>query len=452
MKMVAFAPVFLAMALGAAVLAETNRTDHTNRPGTPTKSSLAIDGLSIVGLNVIDYCAYAGLGEDNGGMDPGETASYMPILKNDLAYPITNVNAVLVSNFPEAIVLQDVATYPDIQPGETAGPNQPFLIQWNEHIEEHSPLITVRIVSNEGTWDTAGWLGGCQHFTLPLRREFEVWPLSGWSFHGDMGLGGWKSNSVWGNVNNTGGEGLCAEGQAAPSAAGSGHELWSPVLDFGSGVDWWVMHYRCNFQGAAGGGIAYVDLSTDAGISWITISMETVDDPAGGHDVNLWVPLQDITHNALVRFRLFGGTQGANWQIDNLYFLWAIGPAGPTPGTCVPCTSPPPPPPCDTPADAQLISPQDGITGLGTEVMLSWDPADHADAYEVFVGPRMGEFTLMGTTTDTSFLLLGLAEGTRYEWMISAVNECDFNHSRVWAFTTAGGEDDGGHVRPVSPP
>ena len=104
------------------------------------------------------------------------------------------------------------------------------------------------------------------------------------------------------------------------------------------------------------------------------------------------------------------------------------------------------------PDDAELNSPHDGASGVGIEVPLIWSPGDFADYYEVYAGPKMGEFTLMGTTADTSFLLTDLAEDTTYEWMISAVNECGFNHSRVWSFTTAGADNQGGHTRPVSPP
>lgn len=444
MKRLVFIPAL--MALGAAVPGETTHPNPGNPPVQAIQTEYALDEINVINAYRVDYCAYGGTGEDNGGVDPGEKAALALSLKNNMAYPITNVTATLIANFPEAIVLQGFAAYHNIPAGGTADPSEPFWIQMDSYHDGNHPLFWMFVESSEGSWEIPTDTG-CAWYAWPLRREFEVWPLNGWSIHGDPDYGSWKSNGDWGHSNETGGKGLCAEGVAAPNEGNSNQELWSHIMNFRH-LPGGVLHYRCNFQGATGGGLAYIELSSDAGASWSTIGMESADDGPIGHIKELPVAISERTAQTIIRFRLLSGAQGSSWQIDELYFYWG-GPQGPPWSICVPCL---PPPSCDTPGDAQLLSPQDGITGVGAEILLAWNPADFADYYEVYAGPQMGQFTLLGTTSGTSFILTGLAEATRYEWMISAINECGFNYSAVRSFTTAGGESEAGHDRPVSPP
>jgi hypothetical protein len=453
MKWRVFIPTVVALAIGIPVPGETAGPIGSLASDAPIRADFVSEGVTIENRYAVDYCASSSVGEDNGVFDPGETLTVWFWLRNDTGSPLSKVSVTLSSLSPTLIVHSVAIRYPDLPSGEVGVSSKPFIVTiYSERVAEPCALL---VSAAEGSWEIPHSFRACGFFSSPLRKEFEIWPIRDWQYYGNPNYGGWKSNEEWGHPNTTGGTpyntsyGQCAEGVAWPSGSSLWQELRTRPVGFIGMEGTWVIRYNSKFTGAFGGGIAQVEMSQDGGFSWSVIGTKSDDDPADGLYTRHEFEVEWGSDVIFFRFRLSSGSHGASWQIDALTVWMVGGPAGPLPEMCVPCSAPPP---CDTPADAQLISPQDGITGLGTEVMLSWDPADHADAYEVFVGPRMGELTLMGTTTDTSFLLFVLAEGTRYEWMISAVNECDFNHSRVWAFTTAGGEDDGGHVRPVSPP
>lgn len=425
----------------------------------PEEAQTTFNGLSVVEYYQVDYCSGSSIGEDNGYLDPGETGSLIYTLQNDFPFSLTEVRATIISLSQNAIVLHDKVDFPDIPAGGMAASKEPFWVQclFYDYVGQ-DPQFSLHVEATQGSWDIPAYAFGCGWFGEPLRKTFEVWPLRDWKTIGDPNLGGWKSNEDWGHPNLTGGNsyGLCAEGISMPNESGTWQELRSRIVYcFGSMP--WILWYQSNFQGQAGGGMGYVEMSTNEGSTWTIIGVKSTDDPPGGYYTVHYVPLPANVSEVIFRFRLYSGTEGADWQIDGLATWFLGGPQGPPPDVCVPCT-------CNTPDQPQLSAPHNGALGLGNNVLLRWDRADGAQSYEVYLGSEGGELALQGTTANTSFRLTGLAPGTRYDWMISAVNDCGSAESRVWSFATASGEDedddedeDGdedeeGHGRPVTPP
>jgi|GEM_PF-1147931 len=94
--------------------------------------------------------------------------------------------------------------------------------------------------------------------------------------------------------------------------------------------------------------------------------------------------------------------------------------------------------PCTAPSAPGLVSPSNGATAVAVPLTLAWSAAENATSYEIWLGTQAGNLTLVGTTPGLSFTVGGLADGTTYFWLISAVDACGVAHSPQWSFTTAG--------------
>jgi hypothetical protein len=93
---------------------------------------------------------------------------------------------------------------------------------------------------------------------------------------------------------------------------------------------------------------------------------------------------------------------------------------------------------CIPPEAPHLQSPPCGAAGVPESVTLSWYAAANAVFYEVWLGLDPGHLVLLGTTTELSWAVADLLEGTEYCWLITAVNDCGTAHSETCCFTLAG--------------
>ena len=84
-----------------------------------------------------------------------------------------------------------------------------------------------------------------------------------------------------------------------------------------------------------------------------------------------------------------------------------------------------------TPTAPGAPSPTNGSTGTSTNITLSWNAAANASYYEVRFGTSEPNYTY-----NNSYPLPPLDINTTYYWQVIARNDCGFNYSDIWNFTT----------------
>lgn len=95
---------------------------------------------------------------------------------------------------------------------------------------------------------------------------------------------------------------------------------------------------------------------------------------------------------------------------------------------------PPDPPDPQPPDPVNLISPQNGATGLGTSVLLEWESQLNA-TYQLWLGPVGGSFTRTDLTTAQWQVVL--PAGVSREWYVVVCNPVACKTSPTWTFTLA---------------
>jgi len=91
------------------------------------------------------------------------------------------------------------------------------------------------------------------------------------------------------------------------------------------------------------------------------------------------------------------------------------------------------------PSAPVLISPTTGSTGVSQNPTLTWNTASGATSYNIQVSTSSDfSTTVVSTsTTSTSYIATGLAQGTKYYWHVSASNSAGTSlYSTTWDFTT----------------
>ena len=76
-------------------------------------------------------------------------------------------------------------------------------------------------------------------------------------------------------------------------------------------------------------------------------------------------------------------------------------------------------------------SPTNGSTGTSINITLSWTASANASYYEVRFGTSEPNYTY-----NNSYQLPPLDINTTYYWQVIARNDCGFNYSDIWSFTT----------------
>ncbi len=118
----------------------------------------AVD-LEMQATHVVDAIT----GDGDAWLDPGETASLEVAIKNALlADPRSGITAQLASASPEVTVLTDLATAPDLEPGEAATLDPPFEVSVSPYAPIGLPLTFHLLLTADGGYAVA------DTFTLTL--------------------------------------------------------------------------------------------------------------------------------------------------------------------------------------------------------------------------------------------------------------------------------------------
>jgi hypothetical protein len=73
--------------------------------------------------------------------------------------------------------------------------------------------------------------------------------------------------------------------------------------------------------------------------------------------------------------------------------------------------------------NAKLLYPVNGaVTTASSSVVLDWEDVLYATSYDVYLRTDAGVFTLIGNTTDSSYVLTGLTPNTIYHWYVVPKN------------------------------
>jgi hypothetical protein len=91
---------------------------------------------------------------------------------------------------------------------------------------------------------------------------------------------------------------------------------------------------------------------------------------------------------------------------------------------------------CPIPGTPSNPSPSNGVTGVPTNLTISWASCVNTDSYDVYFG-RASDPPYIGNTTSNSYLRPLLSYDTTYYWKVVAKNNCgDSTPGAVWSFRT----------------
>jgi hypothetical protein len=100
---------------------------------------------------------------------------------------------------------------------------------------------------------------------------------------------------------------------------------------------------------------------------------------------------------------------------------------------------------CPTPGMPNLTNPSNGATEMVQPFLIDWDDASNAVTYRVMVDDDPG-FASLDMDYEISaalstYIVIGLSEGTTYYWKVIANDDCEQStSSSVWSFTTGIGD------------
>ncbi len=149
-----------------------------------------------------------------------------------------------------------------------------------------------------------------------FQEDFEgTFPPAGWQVVDNAGTGNiWFQSTV--NHTNGSGRSAAADSDAVCNWLGWDTELWSPSLDLTAAVAP-VLTYESNFQDYIGAGDAWLDVSTDGGMTWTNLSYWT-DDHGPTQEV---VDLSAYAGQTIIlRWRYSDNNDGCAWywHIDDV--------------------------------------------------------------------------------------------------------------------------------------
>ncbi len=160
--------------------------------------------LSFMAAYVDDDTLGASQGNDDEEMDAGETGEIRTSLRNVGGSSATQISAVLRTNDSLCVVLDSVATFPDLGPGDEGKPLLPFVIHMDPEVGAYHATPFTLEVSAEVNRETQFW-----HHTFTLFSGAPSIGFSGYAVDdGDDGLldpGEIASLQVW--LRNGGSEG-----------------------------------------------------------------------------------------------------------------------------------------------------------------------------------------------------------------------------------------------------
>lgn len=153
-----------------------------------------------------------------------------------------------------------------------------------------------------------------------LGEDFEgVFPPAGWTITATNGTTmTWARNDTFGVPNMTAyGSGYSAAADAYGSGVAWDTELHSPEIPLAERQNI-QLSFASNFQDYAGNGDAYLDISTDGGMTWNNLFHKTNDDPSGG-TMEVWDLSAYAGMTATLRWRYTATSSTAwFWHIDDV--------------------------------------------------------------------------------------------------------------------------------------
>lgn len=281
-----------------------------------------------------DSCALGGSGNGDSILDPGEDAILQVTASNTGVLPATGISATLTTSTTGITIPGNSATFPDIPAGGTGESTPPgFAFSVDGTIVGCGQWIqfTIQFTANEGAWsDTFALLtGGPGGSPTPILNEhFNSGIPATWTVV-DGGVDGGLA-STW-TTGNPGGRTIGApfstlwpivDSDAAGPFATQDEQLISPTIDTGGCFDTGLV-FSNQFHWFAGNGaeVADVDISTDAGSSWVNaLRMQTADDGypvPNTKSINTTLLIAPQS-NAKIRFYYHGGEDDWWWAIDNI--------------------------------------------------------------------------------------------------------------------------------------
>jgi predicted glutamine amidotransferase len=107
------------------------------------------------------------MGNDDGGIDAGETVEILPLVRNEGGEPALQIDAELRVVGEGCVVLDSTTIYPDLYPGGVSGPLEPFVLQISPGIlPGQVPLTCTLVITASGlgereVWERTFYLNTC---------------------------------------------------------------------------------------------------------------------------------------------------------------------------------------------------------------------------------------------------------------------------------------------------
>ncbi len=361
---------------------------------------------------VEDSCAAGGAGDQDGIWDPGEDVRFRVSLKNDGTATLTGITATLTSTTPGVVLLDGVASYPDLAPGSIADSLEPhFTARLPRDLACGADVsFQLAVSSAQGSWPAAfAHTAGRLTFpsSTPLNETFAGGIPAGWTVV-DGGSGGGAS-STWTTSN------PCARAAASPMSnplaivdsdcAGAGatqdEQLITTTLDLSTALtatlefdeyfDWYN-------SGQSEIGDVDVRSSRTAG-AWVNVLRQQ-----GASSANPSHKTIDITSqaagaaNSQIRFRYYNASNEWYWQLDNVK-VTTTAPAGCEMNACSAPAVPPPVP--DGSFGAAMTATRE--VPDGTSIAVHWDVTTcAAGGYHLLYGSlaTVASYTIGGSACD----------------------------------------------------
>jgi subtilisin-like proprotein convertase family protein len=393
---------------------------------------------------VADTCSTGG-GGGNGLWEAGETVQFSVTVENDGSTTLTGVSASITSPTPGVVILDGVASYPDLAPSGTSPSGAPhFTLEVPAAAACNADLgVNVQVNTDQGSWSGSFThkVGQLLSGTLvALNENFAGGIPATWSVV-DGGTGGGAA-ATW-TTANPGARTFTAP-MAAPVAmvdsdnatisATQNEELITPVLNL-SGATSVTLEFDQFFRWFAGSQNEQGDVdvrSSLTGGAWVNVFKNQ-----GASSLNPDHKTLNITAQAAgaadvqIRFHYYQANFEWWWMVDNVKVTAAVTP-GCTNNVCAP--SGPQAKPVNA-LDASRVDP--------TTIDVAWDVASCTSTdYEILYGnlSSLPSYTLLGsvcgigtsgTTTwsgvpagDLWFLVTGLdGVGTEASWGAATAGE-----------------------------
>jgi subtilisin-like proprotein convertase family protein len=393
---------------------------------------------------VADTCSTGG-GGGNGLWEAGETVQFTVTVENDGSTTLTGVSASITSPTPGVVILDGVASYPDLAPSGTSPSGAPhFTLEVPAAAACNADLgVNVQVNTDQGSWSGSFThkVGQLLSGTLvALNENFAGGIPATWSVV-DGGTGGGAA-ATW-TTANPGARTFTAP-MAAPVAmvdsdnatisATQNEELITPVLNL-SGATSVTLEFDQFFRWFAGSQNEQGDVdvrSSLTGGAWVNVfKNQGASSPNPDHKTLNITAQAAGAADVQIRFHYYQANFEWWWMVDNVKVTAAVTP-GCTNNVCAP--SGPQAKPVNA-LDASRVDP--------TTIDVAWDVASCTSTdYEILYGnlSSLPSYTLLGsvcgigtsgTTTwsgvpagDLWFLVTGLdGVGTEASWGAATAGE-----------------------------